>query len=116
MRPGLEVKFACESAEKVGAKLSFLGPELDQDTWQRIMHETRFNVPEYFLKRWQYIDSRWSDEMTANKQKIALSTPASYTEKCLDASQMNWVIQASDVFFPKMKKIMVDERDEDLFR
>ena len=29
MRPGLEVKFACEAAEKVGAKLSFMGPELD---------------------------------------------------------------------------------------
>lgn len=26
-RPGLEVKFACESADKVGAKLEFLGPE-----------------------------------------------------------------------------------------
>ena len=28
-RPGLEAKFACESAEKVGAKLQFLGPESD---------------------------------------------------------------------------------------
>jgi len=32
-QPGLEVKFACESAEKVGARLQFLGPELDQNTW-----------------------------------------------------------------------------------
>lgn len=29
LRPGLEVKSACEAAEKVGAKLDFLGPELD---------------------------------------------------------------------------------------
>jgi hypothetical protein len=28
MRPGLEVAKACESAEKVGAKLEFLGQEL----------------------------------------------------------------------------------------
>lgn len=28
-RPGLEVKFACEEAENVGAKVHFLGPELD---------------------------------------------------------------------------------------
>ena len=33
LRPGLEVKFACEAAEKVGANLSFLGPELCQNTW-----------------------------------------------------------------------------------
>jgi len=28
-RPGLEAKFACEAAERVGARLDFLGPELD---------------------------------------------------------------------------------------
>jgi len=28
-RPGLEMKFACESAERVGAKLMFAGPEFD---------------------------------------------------------------------------------------
>lgn len=27
--PGLEVKFACEAAERTGAKLEFLGPETD---------------------------------------------------------------------------------------
>ena len=35
-RPGIEVKFACEAAEKVGAKLHFLGPELDNETWDRL--------------------------------------------------------------------------------
>lgn len=29
IRPGIEAKFACEAAKKVGAKLDFLGPELD---------------------------------------------------------------------------------------
>jgi len=29
LRPGLEMKFACEEAKNVGAKLHFLGPELD---------------------------------------------------------------------------------------
>jgi len=33
MRPGLEMKFACESAEKVGANLEFMGPELCNVTW-----------------------------------------------------------------------------------
>lgn len=30
MKPGLEIKFACEEAEKAGAKLEFLGPEMCQ--------------------------------------------------------------------------------------
>ena len=54
-------------------------------------------------------------EMLSNRQKIQLVGPAAYSEKCLDANQMNWIIQSTDVFFPKIKKILVDERDEDLF-
>lgn len=29
---------------------------------------------------------------------------------------MNWFIQSMDVFFPKWKEIIVDNRDEDLFK
>lgn len=29
---------------------------------------------------------------------------------------MNWFIQSTDLYFPKFKKIFVDEKDEDLFR
>ena len=114
-RPGLEMKFACESAEKVGAKLEFMGPALSNPTWQRLLHETRFNVPEYLVRRFQKRSSRWYFERYANQQKINMVGPAAFTEKCLDASNMNWYIQSSDVFFPKMKKILVDERDDDLF-
>ena len=67
MRPGLEIKFACEAAEKVGAEIKFLGSELDQLTWQRLMHETRFNVPHYVMKRFQYLQSRWTNEMLSNR-------------------------------------------------
>ena len=45
-----------------------------------------------------------------------MSSPQAYTEKMLDANKMNWMIQSADIFFPKIKKIMVDERDEDLFK
>ncbi len=41
---------------------------------------------------------------------------SAFTEKCLDSSMMNWFIQSTDIFFPKFKKILVDEKDEDLFR
>ena len=67
MRPGLEIKFACEAAEKEGAEIKFLGSELDQLAWQRLMHETRFNVPHYVMKRFQYLQSRWTNEMLSNR-------------------------------------------------
>jgi dissimilatory sulfite reductase (desulfoviridin) alpha/beta subunit len=39
--PGLEVKYACEAAEKVGANLKFLGTEMNEITTERLYHETR---------------------------------------------------------------------------
>lgn len=47
VRPGLEIKYACEEATKVGAKTYFLGPELNGDTWNRLYHETRTTVFSY---------------------------------------------------------------------
>jgi hypothetical protein len=75
------------------------------------MHETRFNVPDYILKRFQYHSSRWTFEMQSVRQKLALVGPQAFSEKCLDAPQMNWFIQSADIFFPKFKKICVDEID-----
>ena len=71
LRPGLEAKLACEAAERVGAQLSFLGSELDQKTWQRLNHETRFNVPHYVIKRFQYAMSRWVLEAQEERHKLA---------------------------------------------
>lgn len=80
------------------------------------MHETRFNLPEYLTRRFQYRLSLWTRETRAHRQIMAMSTPSSFTEKVLDANKMNWMIQSTDIFFPKLKKIFVDERDEDLFK
>ena len=51
MKPGLEIKFALEEAEKIGAKIRFLGPELDGETWSRLHHEKRMNVTSYLYSR-----------------------------------------------------------------
>ena len=67
MKPGLEVKYACEEAEEQGAKTYFLGPEFNQTTWHRLFHETRMNVPHYLYKRVQYEGhSAWSYERQEN--------------------------------------------------
>lgn len=73
-------------------------------------------MPDYFLRRFQFDQSRWEQEALGNRQKLALVGPAAFSEKCLDASNMNWYIQATATFFPKVKKIMIDEKDEKLFR
>ena len=47
LKPGLEMKFALEEAEKAGAKTYFLGAEFDGQTWARLYHETRLNALHY---------------------------------------------------------------------
>lgn len=60
------------------------------------------------MRRFQFHQSRWTAETYANKHKMALVGPTAFTEKCLDASNMNWFIQSADTFFPRIKKIMID--------
>lgn len=74
------------------------------------------NLPQYLKARYCYLDKAWEDELLANRSKLARSTPSAFTEKCLDANQLNWYIQSLDIFFPKLKEIFVDQKDEDLFR
>ena len=59
MTPGLEVKYACEEAERLGVPLEFMGPEMNKITWTRLYHETRFNLPHYIIRRIQYHLSPW---------------------------------------------------------
>jgi len=114
--PGLEVKYACEAAEKVGANLKFLGTEMNAITTERLYHETRMQVPFYMWKRLQYHQSPWIEEMKSNRQKVANAGPKAFTEKCLDQHLVNWYIKSSEVFFPRLKEIFVDKRDEDLYK
>jgi len=111
------VKSACEAAERVGAKLDFLGPELDGRAWARVKHETRiFNIFQYISKCFQYRNTEYVDEREANIAKLRHVGGQAFTEKCLDSYQMNWYIQATDIYFPNIKRIFVDERDLELFQ
>jgi len=49
--PGLETKYALEAAEKVGAEVHFMGSEINPVTYERLYHETRFNILTYFTRR-----------------------------------------------------------------
>lgn len=65
--PGVEIKHACEAAEKVGAKIGFMGAEMNGATYDRLYHETRMMFPHYFFKRFQYVQSPWIEETLSNR-------------------------------------------------
>lgn len=114
--PGLEIKYACEEAEKLGAELHFLGPELNNITWHRLYHDTRFNLPSTLFNLWQQIGTRWTDERNREIQKLQLTTPSTYVETCLDQYAINWYIQSLDKNFPSLKQVLIDKRDMALYK
>jgi hypothetical protein len=117
LKPGLEIKYACETAEKQGAKTYFLGAEFNNETWSRLYHETRMNLPHYIYKRIQYYGHTfYSSETNDLKIRMQNAEPSQFSEKCLDQHLVNWFIQSMDIFFPKFKQVFVDQRDEDLFK
>jgi pheromone shutdown protein TraB len=65
--PGIEVKYACEAAEKAGAPIKFLGTEFNKITSERIFHETRMNLPHYIWRRFLHNLSFWTEELRSNR-------------------------------------------------
>jgi hypothetical protein len=63
--PGLEMKYALEAAEKVGAEIRYIGSEINPVTYDRLYHETRLNAVYYLMKRYQYNNGpyTWENEM-----------------------------------------------------
>ena len=81
----MEVLFACREAAKKDIPVEFVGTELNSDTWNRLYHETRMNIPQYVLRRAQYATSRWLTETDMNQHKLDIMGPAAFTEKCMDS-------------------------------
>lgn len=82
--PGLEVKYACEAAEQVGANIRYMGAELDNNTNKRLAHETRTTLVDYLCKRWQWRGSLYMRENKNNQLKRDLVGTSAFTEKCVD--------------------------------
>ena len=92
-RPGLEIKFACEEAVNTGARLDFLGPEFNQVTWNRLMHETRTTMLGYLFKKFQYWGHHmYAAEKTDIQSRLHNSEPSQFTEQCCDTHLINWYI------------------------
>ena len=93
LKPGLEIKFALEEAEKLGAKKYFLGPELDEDSWNRLYHEKRMNFTSYIVQRFRMQGNEfWGLERNEITSRLHNSEPSQFSEKCLDPYLINWYI------------------------
>lgn len=81
---GLEVKYALEAAERNGSRIVFMGNELNRETREALIHETRFNAPTYFYKRWLYRGTPWHWERADYAMKIHENTKSAFAEQIND--------------------------------
>jgi pheromone shutdown protein TraB len=113
--PGLEVKYACDEAEALGARLLFAGHEFDQVTWERLIHEKRINLRLNNIVNKIQLGKRWRKELYDNIIKIETNSSSQFVEKALDQEMVAWYIQCLDKLYPWFKRIVIDQKDEDLF-
>lgn len=98
--PGLEIKYACEAAEKVGARLEYMGAEVDVNSSKRLAHETRNSFLSYIVKRWSNRGSLWRFECINNQKKLDMVGASAFSEKCMDQYNMNWYVACCATYFP----------------
>lgn len=113
--PGLEVKFALEEAKKLDSKLVFLGSEFDDLTVSRLKHETRSSLVR-FLYNYFHMPNHYKIEGADFKSILQNSGFNDYVESYMDRYQVNWYTQTLAQMFPEYKRILIDRKEEELFR
>lgn len=113
--PGLEVKYALEEAEKLNAKIVYLGTEFNEATKLRLFHEKRTSILKGLLNMFN-LPIRYQFEIVDLRAKISNSNLESFIESNADSKQVSWFIAVLEKIFPEVKRILVEKRDEDIFK
>lgn len=114
--PGLEVKYAIESAKKVGAKVVYLDSEFDDKTIGRIKHEKRFTLFKFIREIFKSNSRNYICESIEFSSIIKNKGFDAFVENSMDSKQVSFFIAILDKLFPEYKRIFVDRKDEDIFQ
>jgi hypothetical protein len=67
------------------------------------------NVPHYLKQRFTYMGiGFWPQEREEAIARMHNAEPSQWAEKCADPYLINWYIQSLDIFFPAVKRIVID--------
>ena len=113
--PGLEVKYALEEANKLNSKLVFLGSEFDETTTGRIIHDKRTTIMKLLINNF-FQRVAYKHEAFEDGSIILNKGFRSYCESSMDARQVNWFIKYVETLFPELKRILIDMKEEDMFK
>lgn len=113
--PGLEVKYALEEAEKLGANVVFGGMAIRNSDLQALKIETRFdplNVTLNFVKT--YLQTKWRRERADLFFASNVIGGEAFAES-FDRYRAAWCVKFFERISPHQKRILIDKKDADLF-
>mmetsp|Transcript_8923 Transcript_8923/g.9272 ORF Transcript_8923/g.9272 Transcript_8923/m.9272 type:complete len:381 (-) Transcript_8923:118-1260(-) len=113
--PGLEVKYTLEEATKLNSKIVFLEHEFNDITANKIKHDRRFTIIKAFSR---LLGLRYHYHAEANENRGIIQNKGfkSFCESSMDSRTLNWYIKVLEIVAPEMKRIFVDQKDEELFK
>jgi pheromone shutdown protein TraB len=114
--PGLEVKYACEEAEKLNSKIVFMGYELNQYAWDRFYHDNRYSILKGIWNSFNQVSEVYANEWIEHQQQLHTYGLKKYIESSCDQYFINWCIQMLAKIFPDAKRILIEKKEEELFQ
>eukprot|EP00357_Protocruzia_adherens_P027441 CAMPEP_0114989396 /NCGR_PEP_ID=MMETSP0216-20121206/10173_1 /TAXON_ID=223996 /ORGANISM="Protocruzia adherens, Strain Boccale" /LENGTH=357 /DNA_ID=CAMNT_0002352367 /DNA_START=37 /DNA_END=1110 /DNA_ORIENTATION=+ len=114
LRPGLEVKYALEEAQKAGSKVINVGRELDSATYEKLFYEKRMD-PINIIFRSLWLNVYWYREIMDNRRLLLSSGVRNYTESVMDNHRIAWWKAFGENLLPYVKRVFVENRDEEIF-
>jgi len=115
--PGLEIKYALEAAEKAKAKIHFGGVDFDPVTIEALRTETKMYAHTLLWNARLLLRSQnaWTTDYNDFKKILQTRGGEAFAES-MDRSRSNFMVALLSKFAPEQKRILVDLRDEHIFR
>ena len=115
--PGLETKFALDEASQLGAEVHFGGSEFDPITLEALRQETDmyFHTALWRARLFQRHSVAWKSDYKDFFDILHTRGGEAFAES-IDRSRINLMVQMLNKVAPKQKSILVDQRDERIFR
>lgn len=113
--PGLEMKFAIEEAKKLNKPVILGGLEIDEAALYSLRVETRMDPISLFYNGCMALHNKlWRSEYIDTYSIYDVHGGEAFAES-VDFFRLNWFIKLFEKYAPYQKKVLVDQKDLDLF-
>lgn len=109
------MKLAYDEALKNNSKVHFGGLELDEFSMKGLYHENRMDILPLYRRISSYKISKWIGELEDIQGLLNAYGSEAFGES-IDKFRANWFVKFFEVIAPLQKKIIIDMKEEEMFK